>query len=170
MDKECRHSWDRSFGKNMCCIAFLPDGKCNSAGDNRDIRVWWDAEGGVAIGGPLTSRLGNILFVSSSPDGQFLVSTTSYGIIVWDVGSRKKEIRAAWKTLFPFHWILFQQQDICSRWSAGDLGETRNALRHSGGSSKLSAYSDGSSSFCLVQVISVLFILNWVTVGIGMKN
>ena len=73
----------------MCCIAFLPDGKCNSAGDIRDIRVWWDAEGGVAIGGPLTGRLGNILFVSSSPDIQFLVSTTSYGIIVWDVGSRK---------------------------------------------------------------------------------
>ena len=49
----------------------------------------WDAEGGVAIGGPLTGRLGNILFVSFSPDSQFLVSTTSYGIIVWDVGSRK---------------------------------------------------------------------------------
>ena len=90
----------------------------------------WDAEGSVAIGGPLTGRLGNILFVSFSPDSQFLVSTTSYGIIVWDVGSRKKEIRAVRWTLFLFHWILFQQQDICSWWSAGDLWETSNALRH----------------------------------------
>ena len=73
----------------MYCVGFSPDGNCKAASDDRNIRVWWDAEGGVVIKGPLTGRSGSILFVSFSPDSQFFVSTTSYEIIVWDVGSRK---------------------------------------------------------------------------------
>ena len=89
--KEYHHSWDRSFGENMYCIGFSPDGNCKAASDDRNIRVWWDAEGGVVIKGPLTGRSGSILFISSSPDSQFFVSTTSYEIIIWDVGSREKK-------------------------------------------------------------------------------
>ena len=112
----------------------------------------------------MTGRLGNILFVSFSPDSQFLVSTTSYEIVVWDVGNRKMKYELLERHFFRS--IGFSSSS--KTFVAGDQLETyeRQVTRYVISANcrhipmEYSLYSYWSSSFCLVQVISVLFILN----------
>ena len=89
----------------------------------------------------MTGRLGNILFVSFSPDSQFLVSTTSYEIVVWDVGNRKMKYELLERHFFRS--IGFSSSS--KTFVAGDQLETweRQETRYvilEGVARKLSAY------------------------------
>ena len=115
----------------------------------------------------MTGRLGNILFVSFSPDSQFLVSTTSYEIVVWDVGNRKMKYELLERHFFRSIGFsssskIFVTGDQLETWERQVtryvISEGVANCRHI--PMEYSLYSYGSSSFCLVQVISVLFILN----------
>jgi len=80
---------------NVVSLAFTRDGKTLASGSWDGTVILWDAETRVRLGPELGAEqrsrqsLGQIESVAFSPDGRFLASGGSGGIVLWDVATRK---------------------------------------------------------------------------------
>jgi WD40 repeat protein len=87
-DPSKRELWDSS--DVLWGVRFSPDGATlATAGEDGTLRLW-DVAKGVAIGGPLIHRTGDLLRVAFSPDGHGLVAGNGEGEIYgWELPSGK---------------------------------------------------------------------------------